>query len=102
MMARNLATLAILLACLPTQNLLAAENLPDLRGIPTIVYSFDFPRMVYGHHQISSKVRRLCRLSSDGWESVPASISPPVNYMTLTPRGPFIAEEEEARLGFAP
>lgn len=47
MMARNLATLAILLACLPTQNLLAAENLPDLRGIPTIVYSFDFPRMVF-------------------------------------------------------
>ncbi|RCS52655.1 hypothetical protein DTL42_07390 [Bremerella cremea] len=106
MMARRLLTITIVLAwsltALPTQKLLAAENLPDLRGVPMIVYGLGSPQMVYSHHQISNMVKRLCGLSGNRLQETTMLAEPKVDYSTLSPCGPMFIEEEETRLGFTP
>ena len=105
-MARSLLTIAVVLVwsltTLPTQKLLAAENLPDLSGVPIIAYGLGAPQMVYSHHQISNMVKRLCGLSGNRSQETTMSAKPQVDYSTLSPCGPMILEEEETRLGFTP
>ncbi|PQO33009.1 hypothetical protein [Blastopirellula marina] len=99
-MARSLLTIAIVLAwslaALPNPNLLAAENLPDLRGVPTIVYGLGIPKMEYSQVNVARSVPAFCRrpnVAGQDYVKLPMG--------NVTP-GRIIIVEEEAFLGFTP
>lgn len=99
-MARSLLTIAIVLAwsltALPTQNLLAEENLSDGRGVPTIIYGLGIPKMEYSQGNVARAIPAFCRRANvTGWNYVKLPI------WNVTP-GRIIIVEEEAFLGFAP
>lgn len=99
-MVRSLLTIVIVLAwsqtALPTQNLLAAENLPDGRGVPTIVYGLGIPKMEYSQGNVARAIPAFCRRTNvTGWNAVKLP-------MWMVTPGRIIIVEEEAFLGFTP
>ncbi len=99
-MARSLLTIAILLAWpltpLLTQNMQAAENLPGVWGVPTMIYGRGLPKMEYSQGNVARVIPAFCRSANLlEWDYVKLPM------WNVTP-GRIIIVEEEAFLGFAP